>query len=510
MGFLQAYGQSNAPATFNDVMKNMAGVAKAGYDVRQNEQEMAMKEKGLGLQEAYTNIARAKETREAEEFARKKAIEDREYPAEYFLGPMNQWDDSQKAFVKLAADSGLAKDAGGRISITGANIKMFGELLRKQPELMADTVNLKIGGIDDKIGALRAKMAGMPPEKQAEAEKEMESLLVNRNMLKQEFTGLISRKQEVAEKVLLEGAKGKGDIKGFNQVTNRPVIEDARGNLWEDGKPYTGGPLKPLTESKESQTPVNVAFAMWKSRHPNATSEESQKELERLMSLGPTIRAEAFRALPTNIPGVFFDRIKKKYYMNSANGEPVELSSEQTKRMKLEFIEETPVTNIKAMQQNAPSVLFLSGEARKVVEQEIKNLGPLSSRWRDFWAGKIGAPDPSFTKLRTNLNLLQTKLSQMHVGAQGGIEMVRHFKETIEGGKQSPENMLAALGAIEAYAAEVGQKRFSGNEEEVPPPPPSSGGTSFATEAEATAAAKAGKIRPGDRITVGGKAGTWR
>ena len=33
---------------------------------------------------------------------------------------------------------------------------------------------------------------------------------------------------------------------------------------------------------------------------------------------------------------------------------------------------------------------------------------------------------------------------------------------------------------------------------------------SFATAAEAEAAAKAGKIQPGDRISIGGQSGTWR
>lgn len=36
------------------------------------------------------------------------------------------------------------------------------------------------------------------------------------------------------------------------------------------------------------------------------------------------------------------------------------------------------------------------------------------------------------------------------------------------------------------------------------------GGLSFATEAEAEAAAKSGKIKAGDRITIGGQSGTWR
>jgi len=278
---------------------------------------------------------------------------------------------------------------------------------------------------------------------------------------------------------------------GTHQVVQGSIIQGDTGPIFQKGlgegtKQYNtiadkhGDVVSILGEvtPKESQTPANEAFALWKKTHPNATPQESQKELERIMTLGPTIRAESMSSRQTNTPGVYFDSIKKKYFMNTDNG-PMELTSGQAKQMNLSYQEDKPVTNIKAMQQNAPSVLFLSGEARKVVAAEIKSLGPMSSRWREFWAGKIGSPDPSFAKLKTNLNLLQTKLSQMHVGATGGIEMVKHFKETIESGKQSPENMMAALDAIDAYANEVKQKKFSGNDEESTTPPPPGGGSKF-------------------------------
>lgn len=208
----------------------------------------------------------------------------------------------------------------------------------------------------------------------------------------------------------------------------------------------------------------------------NATPEEKAwvAAYIKRKTLSAAARVEAFSNSPTNTPGVFFERSKDgkgtgRAYMIGADGSKVYLTSDQAKQMSLSYKEDTPVTNIKAMQQNAPSVLYLSREARKVVEKEIRDLGPVSSRWREFWAGKIGAPDPTFTKLKANLNLLQTKLSQMHVGAQGGIEMVKHFKETIESGKQSPENMLAALDAIESYANEVKQKKFSEGVDNAPP-----------------------------------------
>ena len=231
--------------------------------------------------------------------------------------------------------------------------------------------------------------------------------------------------------------------------------------------------LIPEGQGKTPATPTNPnAIYMDQEailNDPNSTPEQkvvAQRRMDaalKITTAGAALRAESLGTVTTNTPGVYFDRMKKKYMMNTNNG-PMELTSEQSRQMNLSYHEDLPVTNIKAMQQNAPSVLFLASEAKKVVQDEIKNLGPLSSRWREFWAGKIGAPDPRFIELKTNLNLLKTKLSQMHVGAQGGIEMVKHFGELVEGGKQSPENMLSALDTIEKYANEVKQKKFSEND----------------------------------------------
>lgn len=74
-------------------------------------------------------------------------------------------------------------------------------------------------------------------------------------------------------------------------------------------------------------------------------------------------------------------------------------------------------------------------------------------------AGKVGAPNPEFTKLRTDVGLLTTKLMRMHVGARGGELMMQHFQNLIDSGKQSPENMRAALDEIDQYAKETASEK---------------------------------------------------
>ena len=55
-------------------------------------------------------------------------------------------------------------------------------------------------------------------------------------------------------------------------------------------------------------------------------------------------------------------------------------------------------------------------------------------RWRDLWAGKIGAKDPAFMRLKVDTGLLMTLLMRMHVGARGGEYILGHFKEMIDAG----------------------------------------------------------------------------
>jgi hypothetical protein len=109
----------------------------------------------------------------------------------------------------------------------------------------------------------------------------------------------------------------------------------------------------------------------------------------------------------------------------------------------------------KSMVEAAPGVLALTSRVRQLVDAQEKSLGPAAGRWSEFMAGSVGAENPEFTKLRTSVGLLTTKLMRMHVGARGGELMMQHFKDLIDAGKQSPANLRAALEEIEQYAHEV-------------------------------------------------------
>lgn len=114
-----------------------------------------------------------------------------------------------------------------------------------------------------------------------------------------------------------------------------------------------------------------------------------------------------------------------------------------------------PTSTTQTMRETAPEVTKFVDRINPLIDQLKGQLGPGSGRWSEFWAGKVGAKDPQFTKLRTDVGLLTTLLMRMHVGARGGTQMIDHFRGLIDAGKQDPDNMKAALEEIRTYAGDL-------------------------------------------------------
>ena len=125
----------------------------------------------------------------------------------------------------------------------------------------------------------------------------------------------------------------------------------------------------------------------------------------------------------------------------------------------------TTTAATRVMQETAPKVRALANE----VESALGKIeaGPFASRYQDFMAGKIGAPNPDFIAYKDNAELLSTLLMRMHVGARGGEKFMDKFENMIGAGKQSPENMKSALRVIRRYA-DITEKAKPGDEIGVP------------------------------------------
>lgn len=151
-------------------------------------------------------------------------------------------------------------------------------------------------------------------------------------------------------------------------------------------------------------------------------------------------------------------RAKASHIQSQAEGEAKQQRA-FAQREKMFALQQNALTNAtKTMVEASPKVIELSERIKGVINKDVDALGPLSSRWRELWAGKIGAEDKEFTKLRTDVGLLNTLLMRMHVGARGGVDIMHHFQDLLDSGKQDPGNMLAALEEIDSYAKDVRQQ----------------------------------------------------
>jgi hypothetical protein len=216
------------------------------------------------------------------------------------------------------------------------------------------------------------------------------------------------------------------------------------------------GVVPPATDkNKLPYTDPNGKTVLVDTSSPDAQATIDRLKLKPASETAARLRVEAFGTVPQGATGTYFDKIKKEWKMNTENG-PVTLTSEQVKNLGLQAKEEITTADIKVMQQSAPAVLGFTKKVNDILSSPAMGpTGPAASRWREMWAGKVGASDPEFTKLRTNISLLETRLMKMHVGARGGEYMMKHFQDLLDYGKQSPENMRAAIKEIEDYAKEV-------------------------------------------------------
>ena len=115
-------------------------------------------------------------------------------------------------------------------------------------------------------------------------------------------------------------------------------------------------------------------------------------------------------------------------------------------------------SSTRTMREAAPEVLKFIARIEPLVQANVGNMGPVGGRWADFWNNKVGAPDASYTALRSNDALLSTLLMRMHVGARGGEHMQQHFQDLLALAHTSPENYEAALQQIKAYAQDLTQQ----------------------------------------------------
>jgi hypothetical protein len=131
-----------------------------------------------------------------------------------------------------------------------------------------------------------------------------------------------------------------------------------------------------------------------------------------------------------------------------------------------------PTGQLEAMREQAPGVIDLANQVLRDLQNE-SFLGPVRSRWKDFWQHKVGAKDPDFAGLRLDAGLLTTLLAKMHVGLRANQDLRNEFDSMVGVGYNDPDNMIEALSHIRRYSQQVlrlGPPSFASGGTEPPPP----------------------------------------
>lgn len=132
----------------------------------------------------------------------------------------------------------------------------------------------------------------------------------------------------------------------------------------------------------------------------------------------------------------------------------------------------------KMMVWNARTVSELADETEQLLAKAEKSLGaPLRSRWEHFMVNKVGLPGVEYVEFGQAIDLLKTKLMQMHTGNRSSDAQLEHFSAWLDEGKADPDNLRAAMRTIKRYAERVASEKVQvpGRENSKPasfaPPP---------------------------------------
>lgn len=113
-----------------------------------------------------------------------------------------------------------------------------------------------------------------------------------------------------------------------------------------------------------------------------------------------------------------------------------------------------PTGQTRTMAETAPDVI----DAINTVRADLKNVktGPLSSRIQSAGVG-LGFPNAAFQRYQTDVGLLRGLFIKMHAGARGGGNqaLINQYKQMLDAGKASPQNMAASLDSLENYVRNV-------------------------------------------------------
>lgn len=112
--------------------------------------------------------------------------------------------------------------------------------------------------------------------------------------------------------------------------------------------------------------------------------------------------------------------------------------------------------------QRATNVVTQLPRLRQEITELQGSLGPVPGRWNQFWQGNVGVADPKFAHLADDMEFAASAMALAHAYGRLPQSISDKFDKMYQAGKQSPENMLAAMDVAQEWMpkiASAGQTR---------------------------------------------------
>ena len=93
----------------------------------------------------------------------------------------------------------------------------------------------------------------------------------------------------------------------------------------------------------------------------------------------------------------------------------------------------------------AATVVAMAPEVLARIDAIAPKLGPIEGRWNEFMQGKIGADDPDFAALRSDLLMMSSAVALAHAQGRLPENLREEFDHAINAPKQTPQNLKATI-----------------------------------------------------------------
>lgn len=124
-----------------------------------------------------------------------------------------------------------------------------------------------------------------------------------------------------------------------------------------------------------------------------------------------------------------------------------------------------PTGSTRSQAQTADRVRTEIPRIRAEINDLSSQLGPTMGRWNELVTGKIGAGDPRYEQLRTDLQFLNAAAAKFHLNS---VEAVKEFNQLASAGRMTPKVLDAYLNAVSKWA-DTAQAQERGFGEQAPP-----------------------------------------